>query len=171
MSGSRITNHKGGTAMQKIVPNLWFDTEAEEAANFYLSVFEDSRIVSVTHYNEAVPQKAGTVVTVEWEVEGQRFVGINGGPQFKFDEAVSFQINCADQAEIDYYWEKLAADGGREGQCGWVTDKYGLCWQVTPTGLEELFGDGDPERARRAMEAMLKMGKLDIAALRAAADG
>ncbi len=111
------------------------------------------------------------MVTVEWEVEGQRFVGINGGPQFKFDEAVSFQINCADQAEIDYYWEKLAAEGGKEGQCGWVTDKYGLCWQVVPAGLEELFSDADPERARRAMEAMLKMGKLDIEALQAAADG
>ncbi len=156
--------------MQKIVPNLWFDTEAEEAARFYVSVFEDSRIVRVIHYNEAVPSKAGMAVTVEWEVEGQRFVGINGGPQFKFDEAVSFQVNCADQAEIDYYWEKLAADGGKQGQCGWVTDKYGLCWQVVPVGLEELLGDDDPERARRAMEALLKMGKLDIAALRAAGD-
>ena len=111
------------------------------------------------------------MLTVEWEVEGQRFVGINGGPQFKFDEAVSFQVNCTDQAEIDHYWEKLAAGGGKEGRCGWVTDRYGLCWQVTPTGLEELFGDEDPERAKRAMEAMLKMGKLDIAALRAAAEG
>ncbi len=157
--------------MQKIVPNLWFDTEAEEAADFYVSVFEDSRILGVTHYNDAVPAKAGTVVTVEWEIEGQRFVGLNGGPQFKFDEAVSFQIECADQEEIDYYWDKLAADGGKEGRCGWVTDRYGLCWQVVPTMLQELLNDPDPDRARRAMAAMLKMGKLDAEALRAAADG
>ena len=157
--------------MQKIVPNLWFDTEAEEAANFYVSVFENARILNVTHYTEAAPRKAGMVMTVEWELEGQRFVGINGGPQFKFDEAVSFQIECKDQAEVDYYWEKLTADGGKEGKCGWVTDKYGLAWQVTPAGIDELFSDTDPERGRRAMEAMLKMGKLDITALRAAADG
>lgn len=157
--------------MQKIVPNLWFDTEAEEAASFYLSVFEDSRVVDVAYYNEAVPDRAGTVVTVEWEIEGQRFVGINGGPQFRFDEAVSFQINCEGQDEVDYYWEKLAADGGKQGKCGWVTDKYGLCWQVTPVGIVELFADPDRERSRRAMEAMLRMGKLDLEALRAAADG
>ena len=157
--------------MQKIVPNLWFDTEAEEAANFYVSVFENARILNVTHYTEAAPRQAGMVMTVEWELEGQRFVGINGGPQFKFDEAVSFQIECKDQAEVDYYWEKLTADGGKEGQCGWVTDKYGLAWQVTPAGIDELFADSDPERGRRAMEAMLKMGKLDVNALRAAADG
>jgi len=156
--------------MQKIVPNLWFDTEAEEAANFYVSVFENARILNVTHYTEAAPRQAGMVMTVEWELEGQRFVGINGGPQFKFDEAVSFQIECKDQAEVDYYWEKLTADGGKEGQCGWVTDKYGLAWQVTPAGIDKLFADDDPERGRRAMEAMLKMGKLDIAALRAAAE-
>jgi predicted 3-demethylubiquinone-9 3-methyltransferase (glyoxalase superfamily) len=157
--------------MQKIVPNLWFDTEAEEAADFYVSVFENARILNVTHYTEAAPRQAGMVMTVEWELEGQRFVGINGGPEFKFDEAVSFQIECKDQAEVDYYWEKLTVDGGKEGQCGWVTDKYGLAWQVTPAGIDELFADSDPERGRRAMEAMLKMGKLDINALRAAADG
>ena len=157
--------------MQKIVPNLWFDTEAEEAAKFYLSVFENSRILNVTHYTEAGPREAGLVMTVEWELDGQRFVGINGGPEFKFDEAVSFQINCKDQDEVDYYWEKLTADGGKEGQCGWLTDRYGLSWQVTPEGMEELFADPDPERAKRAMEAMLKMSKLDLDALRAAADG
>jgi predicted 3-demethylubiquinone-9 3-methyltransferase (glyoxalase superfamily) len=157
--------------MQKIVPNLWFDTEAEEAANFYVSVFENARILGVTHYTEAAPRQAGMVMTVEWELEGQRFVGINGGPEFKFNEAVSFQIECKDQAEVDYYWEKLIADGGKEGQCGWLTDKYGLAWQVTPAGIDELFSDDDPERSRRAMEAMLKMGKLDVNALRAAADG
>jgi predicted 3-demethylubiquinone-9 3-methyltransferase (glyoxalase superfamily) len=155
---------------QRITPNLWFDTEAEEAAEFYTSVFKNSRIVSVTHYTEAGPREAGTVLTVEFELDGQRFVGINGGPQFKFDEAVSFEIHCEDQEEIDYYWEKLT-EGGSESQCGWLKDRYGLSWQVVPTGMEELFADRDPERARRAMEAMLKMGKLDIAALRSAADG
>ena len=155
--------------MQKIVPNLWFDTEAEEAANFYVSVFEDGRVLKVTHYNEAVPEKAGMVLTVEWELGGQRFIGINGGPQFKFDEAVSFQVECKDQDEVDYYWEKLTAGGGKPSQCGWLTDRYGLSWQVVPAGLEELIADPDPERARRAMEAMLKMGKLDLEVVRAAA--
>lgn len=157
--------------MQKVVTNLWFDTEAEEAAQFYVSLFENSRILSVSHYSEVGPREAGMVMVVEWELDGQRFVGINGGPQFKFDEAISLQINCRDQAEVDHFWEKLTADGGRESQCGWLTDKYGLSWQVTPVGMEELFSDPDPERANRAMAAMLKMRKLDIEALRAAADG
>ena len=154
----------------KIVPNLWFDTEAEEAANFYISVFENSRIVGVTHYTEAGPRPAGMVMTVEFELDGQRFVGINGGPEFTFDEAVSFQITCETQEEIDYYWERLS-DGGSEGPCGWLKDRYGLSWQVVPTGMEELFTDPDRERARRAMEAMLAMGKIDIAELRRAAEG
>jgi predicted 3-demethylubiquinone-9 3-methyltransferase (glyoxalase superfamily) len=154
----------------KIVPNLWFDTEAEEAAEFYISVFKDSRIVNKTHYTEAGPREAGMVMTVEYELDGQRFVGINGGPEFKFSEAVSFQITCEDQEEVDYYWERLS-EGGKEGPCGWLSDRYGLSWQVVPTGMDELFADPDPERARRAMEAMLKMTKLDIAALREAADG
>jgi predicted 3-demethylubiquinone-9 3-methyltransferase (glyoxalase superfamily) len=155
--------------LQKIIPNLWFDTEAEEAAAFYASIFENSRIVNVTHYTEAGPRPAGMVMTVEFELEGQRFVGINGGPEFKFDEAVSFQINCETQEDVDYYWERLSA-GGKEGPCGWLKDKYGLSWQVVPSGMDELFADPDPERAKRAMQAMLKMGKLDIAALRRAAD-
>ncbi len=155
---------------RKITPNLWFDAEAEEAADFYTSVFKDSRIVSVTHYTEAGPRQAGTVMTVEFELNGQRFVGINGGPQFEFEEAVSFQIGCETQDEIDYYWERLS-DGGEEGLCGWLKDRYGLSWQVTPTGMDELFADPDPQRAERAMRAMLEMGKIDIAALRAAADG
>jgi len=155
---------------QKITPSLWFDTEAEEAADFYTSVFKDSRIVNVARYTEAGPREAGTVMTVEWELNGQRFVGINGGPQFKFDEAVSFQISCADQDEVDYYWERLT-DGGKESQCGWLEDRFGLSWQVVPQGMEEVFGDPDPERANRAMTAMLKMKKIDIDALRAAADG
>ena len=155
---------------QKIIPNLWFDTEAEGAAGFYSSVFKNSHIVNVTHYTEAGPRPAGTVMTVEFELDGQRFVGINGGPQFTFDEAVSFQITCETQEEVDYYWERLS-EGGEEGQCGWLKDRYGLSWQVVPTGMEEVFADPDPERAQRAMQAMLGMGKLDIAALRAAADG
>jgi predicted 3-demethylubiquinone-9 3-methyltransferase (glyoxalase superfamily) len=154
----------------KIIPNLWFDTEAEEAAEFYTSLFKNSRIVNKTHYTDAGPRPAGMVMTVEWELDGQRFVGINGGPQFSFSEAVSFQITCEDQDEVDYYWEELG-DGGKEGPCGWIADRYGLSWQVVPDGMDELFADPDPERARRAMEAMLKMGKLDIAALQAAADG
>jgi predicted 3-demethylubiquinone-9 3-methyltransferase (glyoxalase superfamily) len=159
-----------GTMEQKIVPNLWFDTEAEEAANFYVSVFENSRIVNVTRYTEAGPRPAGMVMTVEFELDGERFVGINGGPEFTFDEAVSLQINCEDQQEVDYFWERLS-EGGQEGPCGWLKDRYGLSWQVVPTGIDELFADPDPERARRAMQAMLEMGKLDIAALRRAADG
>jgi predicted 3-demethylubiquinone-9 3-methyltransferase (glyoxalase superfamily) len=155
---------------QKIVPNLWFDTEAEEAAGYYISVFKNSRIVNVTHYTESAPRPAGMVMTVEFELDGQRFVGINGGPEFKFDEAVSFQIDCETQEEIDYYWERLS-DGGEEGPCGWLKDRFGLSWQVVPTGMEELFADPDPKRAERAMQAMLGMRKLDIAALRSAADG
>jgi len=155
---------------QKITPNLWFDTEAEEAADFYTSVFKNSRIVHVSRYTEAGPRPAGTAMTVEFELDGQRFVGINGGPQFTFDEAVSFQIRCETQDEVDYYWEKLT-EGGQEGRCGWLKDRYGLSWQVVPAGMEEVFGDPDPERSRRAMEAMLGMSKLDVAALRRAADG
>jgi predicted 3-demethylubiquinone-9 3-methyltransferase (glyoxalase superfamily) len=157
--------------MQKIVPNLWFDTEAEEAAEFYTSIFEDSRILTKTHYTENAPREAGMVMTVEWELNGQRFVGINGGPEFTFDEAISLQINCRDQAEVDYFWEKLTADGGKEGECGWLTDKFGVAWQVTPENWDEVFNDPDPERAKRAMEAMLKMSKLDIAELEAAVEG
>jgi predicted 3-demethylubiquinone-9 3-methyltransferase (glyoxalase superfamily) len=156
--------------MQKIVPNLWFDTQAEEAAGFYTSVFKDSRIVNVSHYTEAGPRPAGTVMTVEFELDGQRLVGINGGPQFTFDEAVSFQINCETQDEIDYYWERLS-EGGEEGPCGWLKDRFGLSWQVVPTGMDELFSDPDPTRAERAMRAMLQMRKIDMAALQAAADG
>jgi predicted 3-demethylubiquinone-9 3-methyltransferase (glyoxalase superfamily) len=155
---------------QKITPNLWFDTEAEEAADFYTSVFKNSRIVFVSHYTEAGPRQAGTVITVEFELDGQRFVGINGGPQFKFDEAVSFQITCEDQEEIDYYWERLT-DGGSEGPCGWLKDRFGLSWQVVPEGMDELFTDPDPAKAKRAMEAMFGMKKIDVAALREAAEG
>jgi predicted 3-demethylubiquinone-9 3-methyltransferase (glyoxalase superfamily) len=153
----------------QIVPNLWFDTEAEEAAAFYLSVFPSGRVVSVNRYTEAGPGAPGSVMTVEFELDGQRFVGINGGPQFPFTEAVSFQITCANQDEVDHYWARLS-EGGQEGQCGWLKDRYGLSWQVVPAGMEEVLADPDPERARRAMQAVLGMSKLDVAALRRAAD-
>ena len=156
--------------MRPIIPNLWFDTEAEEAAGFYVSVFPNSRIVNVTHYTESGPREAGMVMTVEFELDGQRFVGINGGPQFPFSEAVSFQITCETQEEVDRYWAVLT-DGGEESQCGWLKDRYGLSWQVVPVGMEEVFADPDPARAQRAMQAMLGMRKLDLAALQAAADG
>lgn len=154
----------------KIIPNLWFDSEAEQAAEFYLSIFPDSRVVSVAHYPENSPGPAGSVMTVEFELDGQPFVGINGGPQFPFTEAVSFQIDCKDQDEVDRYWSRLS-EGGSEGQCGWLKDKYGLSWQVVPAGMAEIFADPDPERSDRAMQAMLGMGRLDVAALRSAADG
>jgi predicted 3-demethylubiquinone-9 3-methyltransferase (glyoxalase superfamily) len=155
---------------QKITPNLWFDTEAEEAAGFYVDVFPDGRILEVSRYPENAPGPAGEVMTIEWEVLGMRFIGINGGPQFKFDEAVSFMISCKDQEEVDYYWDRLT-EGGAESQCGWLKDRFGLSWQVVPEGMDEVFSDPDPKRAERAMQAMMKMSKLDIAALRAAADG
>jgi predicted 3-demethylubiquinone-9 3-methyltransferase (glyoxalase superfamily) len=155
---------------QRITPNLWFDTQAEEAAEFYTSVFPNSRIVSVARYPEGAPREAGMVMTVEFELDGQRVVGINGGPEFTFDEAVSLQINCKDQGEVDFYWEKLT-DGGEEGPCGWLKDRFGLSWQVTPEGMDEIFSDPDPARAQRAMQAMLQMRKLDAEALRRAADG
>jgi len=156
--------------MSKISPNLWFDDQAEEAAEYYTSVFKSSRIGNVTHYTNAGPRPAGTVLTVEFELDGQRFVAINGGPEFSFSEAISLEISCADQDEVDYYWERLT-DGGSEGPCGWCKDRYGLSWQVVPEGMDELFADEDPQRAERAMRAMFGMTKLDAAALRAAADG
>ena len=155
---------------QKITPNLWFDTEAEEAAEFYISVFKNSRVVNVARYTEAGPRPAGTVMTVEFELDGQRFIGINGGPEVTFSEAVSFMISCETQEEIDYYWDRLT-EGGEEGPCGWLKDKFGLSWQVVPTGMDEIFADPDPTRAERAMRAMFGMRKLDIATLRSAADG
>ena len=155
---------------ERITPNLWFDTEAEEAAAFYVSVFANSRIVNVARYTEAGPRPAGTVMTVEFELDGQRFVGINGGPEFTFSEAVSFQVDCEGQDDVDYFWDRLS-EGGEEGPCGWLKDRYGLSWQVVPEGMDEVFADPDPARAERAMQAMFGMRKLDVAALRAAADG
>jgi predicted 3-demethylubiquinone-9 3-methyltransferase (glyoxalase superfamily) len=153
-----------------ITPNLWFDGNAEEAAAFYCSVFPNSRIVATALYPESSPGPAGTVMTVHWELNGNPFVGINGGPQFTFDEAVSFAITCEDQDEVDYYWEKLT-DGGEDGPCGWLKDRFGLSWQVVPTGMEEMLNDPDPARAQRAMQAMLGMRKIDVAGIRSAADG
>jgi predicted 3-demethylubiquinone-9 3-methyltransferase (glyoxalase superfamily) len=154
--------------MPGITPNLWFDTEGEEAAEFYVSVFPNSKIASVTRYGEAGPREAGTVLTVDFVLDGQEFTAINGGTQFTFDEAISFLISCADQDEVDYYWAKLS-EGGEEGQCGWLKDKYGVSWQVCPAGMAEVLNDPDQERAQRAMRAMLGMTKIDLAALSAAA--
>ncbi len=158
-------------AQQKIVPNLWFDSQAEEAAQYYIDVFGSGRVLSVARYPQDAPGPAGEVMSVEFEVAGMRFVGINGGPQFTFSEAVSFQVDCADQAEVDRFWDRLVSDGGEEGQCGWLKDRFGLSWQIAPAGMDDVFRDPDPARAQRAMQAMLGMKKLDAAALRAAADG
>jgi predicted 3-demethylubiquinone-9 3-methyltransferase (glyoxalase superfamily) len=156
--------------MPRITPNLWFDTESKEAAEFYVSVFPNSEIRNVSYYGEAGPRPAGTVLTVDFVLDGQEITAINGGPEFTFDEAISLLINCADQKEVDYYWDKLS-EGGEEGQCGWLKDRYGLSWQVVPAGMGELMSDPDRSRADRAMKAMLGMKKLDVAALKAAADG
>ncbi|MCU1356291.1 MAG: 3-demethylubiquinone-9 3-methyltransferase [Acidimicrobiales bacterium] len=156
--------------MPRITPNLWFDTQGKEAAEFYVSIFPNSEITDVTYYGEAGPGPAGTVLTVNFSLDGRDFTAINGGPAFTFDEAISLLIECKDQAEVDYYWEKLT-DGGQEAQCGWLKDKYGLSWQVCPEGMEAALNDPDPERANRGMKAMLGMVKIDIAALQAAADG
>ena len=149
--------------MSKITPWLWFDLEALEAAEFYTSVFPNSRIIGVSHYGEAGPRDAGTVMTVEFELDGQRIFALNGGKDFKFNEANSLAVDCDTQAELDDYWERLTADGGAPGPCGWCKDKYGLSWQIVPKRLRELQDD------QRVFAAMLKMGKLDIAALEAAA--
>jgi predicted 3-demethylubiquinone-9 3-methyltransferase (glyoxalase superfamily) len=154
-------------SLQKITPFLWFDTQAEEAAKFYVSIFKNSRIVSISRYGDAGPGPKGSVMTVVFELEGHQFIALNGGPQFKFTEAISFSVNCDTQAEVNEFWEKLSR-GGEEGPCGWLKDRYGLSWQVVPTVLGELLSDPDPGKSRRVMEAMLKMKKLDIAGLRRA---
>lgn len=154
--------------MPSIIPNLWFDTEAEQAASFYISVFPNSRILETAHYGEAGPRPAGMVMTVTFDLDGTRFVALNGGPEFTFDEAVSFEVPCADQAEVDFYWNALS-EGGDEGPCGWLKDRFGVSWQVVPTRLSELLADPDHALAQRVMAAMLQMGKIDIAALERAA--
>jgi predicted 3-demethylubiquinone-9 3-methyltransferase (glyoxalase superfamily) len=154
--------------MKKITPFLWFNDQAEEAMKFYTSVFKKSKIGSVTRYGEAGPGPAGAVMTASFELEGLEFTVLNGGPQYKFTEAISFVINCKDQKEVDYYWENLS-QGGEEGPCGWLKDKFGLSWQVVPEALTELLSDPDAEKAGRVMQAMLQMKKIDIAALEQAA--
>src|SRR5437899_7774048 len=155
--------------MQKIRANLWFDTEGEEAANYYVSLFPNSKIVTISRYGEAGPREAGTVMTALFELDGQEFVAINGGPEFKFNEAMSLEIRGADQEEVDGYWERLS-EGGEKGPCGWLKDRYGVSWQLVPDVMDDLLNDPDPERSQRAMKAMLQMTKLDIEALRRAAD-
>jgi len=162
-------------AKQKITPCLWFDTQAEEATNFYVSIFENSRVVHVNRYskagNDVHGKPAGSVMVVEFEIDGQRFVALNGGPHFKFDEAISFQIACETQEEIDYYWSRLTAGGGQEGPCGWLKDKFGLSWQVVPTALLEMLKDHTSEKTERVTNAFLQMKKFDIAQLKRAYEG
>jgi len=154
----------------KITTCLWFDTDGEEAAEFYCSLFPDSRILDVSRYGDAGPGPAGGAMTVSFELDGRPCVALNGGPDHTFNEAVSFQVACADQDEVDHFWDTLVANGGEEGPCGWLKDRFGLSWQIVPTALPQLLGDPDPERSQRAMKAMLSMHKIDIAALRRAAD-
>ena len=156
--------------MQKITPFLWFDQQAEQAANFYVSLFKNSKILGVSRYGEGARRPAGMAMIVTFQMDGQEFMALNGGPEFKFTEAVSLFVNCETQAEVDMYWEKLSA-GGEKGQCGWLKDRFGLSWQIVPTALGELMGGPDPERSRRVMEALLKMSKIDIAMLRNAYEG
>jgi predicted 3-demethylubiquinone-9 3-methyltransferase (glyoxalase superfamily) len=155
--------------MQKITPCLWFDTEGEEAAEFYTSVFPNSRIVEVTRYGSAGPRAEGTVMTVSFELDGQQFIALNGGPDFKFNEAISLEVSCGSQEEVDSLWSTLTADGGEEGPCGWLKDKYGVSWQIVPKVLIELISDPDQEKAQRVMAAMLQMRKIEIDELEKAA--
>ena len=156
--------------MPAITPCLWFDLDAEPAAVLYTTVFPNSRVLDVARYGEAGPRPAGTVMTVRFELDGNEFLALNGGPEYTFSEAISFQVSCDSQDEVDHYWNGLG-DGGEEGPCGWLKDRFGMSWQVVPTRLPELLGDADPARSQRAMQAMLGMKKLDIAALEAAAAG
>jgi predicted 3-demethylubiquinone-9 3-methyltransferase (glyoxalase superfamily) len=163
-----MATNREGEAMNAITPCLWFDTEGEEAAKLYTSVFPNSRILDVARYGETGPRPAGTVMTVSFELDGQKFLALNGGPEFTFTEAVSFQVSCKTQDEVDEFWSKLS-EGGDEGPCGWLKDRFGLSWQIVPTVLTELLGNPDREKAQRVMAAMLKMKKIDIDALERAA--
>ena len=157
--------------MPKINPFLWFDDQAEEAVDFYLSVFPNSRILRIARHGDGGPAPAGSVMTIHFELDGNEFVALNGGPiHYGFDESISFWVDCANQAEVDHYWEALT-DGGQEIACGWLQDRYGLRWQIVPTELPDVLADPDPERAGRAMQAMLSMTKLDSGVMKAAADG
>jgi len=157
--------------MKKINPFLWFDSEAEQAAKFYVGIFKNSKVGKITHYGEDGPGPKANVMTVEFTLDKVDFVALNGGPQFKFTEAISFSVNCETQDEIDYFWAKLSADGGSTGQCGWLKDKFGLSWQVTPVFLGDMLADRDTEKANRVMKAIMDMDKIDIAALEKAAVG
>ena len=161
--------------MQKITPFLWFDNQAEEAVKFYTSIFKDSKIGKITRYGEAGEKVAGrpsgSVMTIEFEVEGQKFTALNGGPQFKFNESISFVVNCGTQEEVDYFWEKLTANGGEESQCGWLKDKFGVSWQIVPTVLIDMLHDKDSRKSEHVMQAMLQMQKIDIKKLKAAYAG
>ena len=161
--------------MQKITPFLWFDDQAEEAVKFYTALFKISKMGRILRYNEEAAEKTGrpvgSVLTIEFEIEGQKFVALNGGPLFKFNESVSFVVNCETQEEVDYFWEKLTADGGEESACGWLKDKFGVSWQITPTVLIDMLHDKDPEKAERVMQAMLQMQKIEIPKLKAAYGG
>ena len=157
--------------MSTITPCLWFDGKAEEAANFYCSIFKNSRITKILRTGEAGPGPVGSVLVVYFQLEGQDFIALNGGPMFKFSEAISLSVDCKDQAEVDELWAKLTADGGQPGQCCWLKDNFGVSWQIVPRILPELLADKDPQRAKRAMQAMMQMGKIDIAKLKTAADG
>jgi len=156
--------------MQKITPFLWFDANAEEAVSFYTSVFKNSKIDEISRYGDSGPGPKGSVMVINFELDGQKFMALNGGPVFKFTEAISFVVNCKDQEEVDYYWEKLT-DGGKEVECGWLKDRFGLFWQVVPTILGELLADKDPAKRERVMKAMLQMKKIDIEELKGAAEG
>lgn len=161
--------------MNKIMPCLWFDHQAEEAARFYVSIFKDSKITDVSHYgqsgSEAARRPAGSVMTVVFQIEGQNFMALNGGPIFKFSEAISLVVSCKDQAELDAVWSKLTADGGSEGPCGWCKDKYGLSWQLVPSNIAEMMADKDPARSERVMAAVLGMRKLDLKSIQSAYEG
>src|SRR5438093_10217855 len=163
--------------VQKITPFLWFDHQAEQAVKFYTSIFKNSKVGRILRYDEEAAKVSesgrpvGSVLTIEFEIAGQKFVALNGGPQFKFNESISFVVNCETQEEVDYFWEKLTADGGEESACGWLKDKFGVSWQVTPTVLIDMLHDEDPEKSERVMKAMLQMQKIDIGKLKAACRG
>ena len=157
--------------MQKITPFLWFDNQAEEAANFYVSIFKNSKILTVRRYGDSGPGPKGSVMTLTFQLEGQEFYALNGGPVFHFTEAISLFVNCETQQEVDELWNKFLANEGKESRCGWLKDKYGLSWQIIPTALGKMLGDPDPAKARRVMEAMLQMSKIDVAKLKQAYDG
>lgn len=156
--------------MSKIAPFLWFENQAEEATNFYVSIFKNSKVTNISRYGEGSPGQAGTVMTTNFELDGQEFIALNGGPLFSFSSATSFFVKCETQEEVDHYWDSLSADGGEEQRCGWLKDKYGVTWQIVPNILGELLGDEDPEKSKRVLDAMLQMDKIEISKLKQAYD-